>query len=265
MTHNHPSGCQCRAHAADPLQLRGLRLDTPAERTAIIRLEKVSVEFDHKRVLHDIDLTVERGDFVAISGPNGGGKTTLLRVLLRLLRPTSGRVVYMRDGKEVARLPIGYLPQKSMIDTRFPITVRDTVMSGLQRGWFGRLPAGAKEKFDEVARLCGITDYLGKSVGQLSGGQLQRTLLARAVISDPEVLVLDEPLSYVDKQFEHRIYSIMENLAQRTTILLVSHEMSVISQMANRHLIVDHELRSCHALHHYIPGCDDDDAPHPEP
>lgn len=228
-----------------------------SERPEIIRLEHIDVEFDHKRVLDDINLSIRERDFVAISGPNGGGKTTLLRVLLLLLKPTHGSVTYLDNGISVKRLAIGYLPQKSMIDTKFPITVRDTVLSGLQRGWFGRLPEDAYVRFESVAELCGINKYLDKSVGQLSGGQLQRTLLARAVISDPKVLVLDEPLSYVDKQFEHRIYSIIENLARRTTILLVSHEMSVISRMANRHLIVDHQLRSCHALHHYVPGCDD--------
>ncbi len=181
----------------------------------------------------------------------------MLRVLLRLLKPTRGTVRYLHDGESVKRLAIGYLPQKSMIDTKFPITVEETVLSGLQRGWFGRLPEDARERFYAVVGLCGIGDYLKKGIGQLSGGQLQRTLLARAVISYPKVLVPDAPLSYVDKQFEHRIYSIVEDLARHTTILLVSHEMSVISQMANRHIIVDHTLRSCHALHHYVPGCED--------
>ncbi len=235
----------------------GAPLRYAPERGEIIRLEHLNVDFDRKRVLEDVNLSVREGDFIAISGPNGGGKTTLLRVMLRLLKPTTGRVVYLHDGEPVKRLPIGYLPQKSMIDTRFPITVSETVMSGLQRGWFGRLPGDAAERFEKVVELCGIGGYLQKAVGQLSGGQLQRTLLARAVISDPKVLVLDEPLSYVDKQFEHRIYSIIEQLARRTTILLVSHEMSVISRMANRHLIVDHHLRPCHALHHYVPGCED--------
>lgn len=234
------------------------KLENP-NASGIIRLENISMDYDGKRVLEDINLTVNKGDFIAISGPNGGGKTTLLRVLLRLIKPTAGNVTYLRDGKPVNRLPIGYLPQKSKIDTKFPITVSETVMSGLQRGWFGRVPGNAKEKFEAVSKLCGVTDYLDKGIGQLSGGQLQRTLLARAVISDPEVLVLDEPLSYVDKQFEHRIYSIVEDLAKHTTILLVSHEMSVISKMANRHLIVDHHLRSCHALHHYVPGCEEEE------
>ena len=169
------------------------------------------------------------------------------------------RMWISRSASPVQRLPIGYLPQKSMIDTKFPITVRDTVLSGLQRGWFGRLPADAGRRFSEVTELCGIGDYLQKTVGQLSGGQLQRTLLARAVISNPEVLVLDEPLSYVDKQFEHRIYSIMEDLARHTTVVLVSHEMSVISRIANRHLIVDHTLRACHAAHHYAAVCEDEE------
>lgn len=227
------------------------------EKETIIRLRDVSVRFDRKTVIDSVDLDVYKGDFMAITGPNGGGKTTLLRVMLKLLKPTSGSVTYLSSGRETKRLPIGYLPQKSMIDTHFPITVKEAVMSGLERGFFGRLPADAKEKFGSVADLCGISGYLGKGVGELSGGQLQRTLLARAVISDPEVLVLDEPLSYVDKQFEHKIYSIMERLAHNTTIILVSHEMSVISGMANRHLIVDHTVTHCHALRHYVPGCDD--------
>ena len=105
----------------------------------------------------------------------------------------------------------------------------------------------------------GIGDYLDKQIGELSGGQLQRTLLGRALMTDPEVLMLDEPLSYVDKRFERQIYNIMEQLANRCTIVLVSHEMSVISGMANRHLIIDHTLHECGALHHYVPGeCDID-------
>lgn len=208
----------------------------------IIGMKDIEVAFDGKKTLEGVNLRIDEGDFIAVSGPNGGGKTTLLRVLLKLLKPTSGSVTYYRNGKEVSRLPIGYLPQKSKIDTHFPITVKDTVISGLQRGWRGGLPEDSMEKFREIVELCGIGDYLDKSIGELSGGQLQRTLLGRAVISDPEVLVLDEPLSYVDKQFEYKIYSIMEELKKKTTILLVSHEMSVISSMATRHITVDHRI-----------------------
>ncbi len=223
----------------------------------LIDLTDVCMRFDGNDTLRDINLRVYRGDFLAISGPNGGGKTTLLRILLRLLKPTSGSVTYYSDGEVSDRLKIGYLPQKSMIDTKFPISVHDTVKSGLARGFFGRIPSADEQKVDYVEKLCGITDITTRSVGVLSGGQLQRTLLARAIVSRPDVLVLDEPLSYVDKQFERQLYSIIEEIARTTTIILVSHEMSVISGMANRHVIIDHSLTECHARHHSHPaGCE---------
>lgn len=216
----------------------------------LIKLNGITVSYDGRDVLRDIDLTLCKGDFLAVSGPNGGGKTTLLRVMLRLLKPTAGNVEYLRDGKPGAKLAIGYLPQKSMIDTKFPITVHDTVRSGIMTGFFGRIPADSDQRVEETFDLCGIRGILDRTVGTLSGGQLQRTLLARAIVSCPEILVLDEPLSYVDKQFEHQIYGIMENLAKKTTIVLVSHEMSVISGMANRHIIVDHGISLCTSHHH---------------
>lgn len=224
----------------------------------LIQMKNVTVAYDRRDILHDINFTLYNGDFVAITGPNGGGKTTLLRCLLKLLKPTSGEVNYLRNGKRVNYLPIGYLPQKSNIDTKFPITVAQAVRSGQIRGFLGRRPKGADERFEEVVFLCGIKDYLDRNVGNLSGGQLQRTLLARAIVSRPEILVLDEPLSYVDKNFERQIYSIMERLAETTTIVLVSHEMSVISGMANRHVIVDGgQLNFCRSKSHFSPSpCD---------
>lgn len=201
------------------------------------------VRFDSSVVLPGVSLSVDKGDFLAITGPNGGGKTTLLRVMLKLLRPDSGRVEYLSGGKTVSRLPIGYLPQKSMIDTRFPITVGEIVKSGAMKGLLGRFPSGTDNRFQEIVERMGVGDILDRPVGALSGGQLQRTLLGRALMTDPEVLMLDEPLSYVDKDFEREIYSMMDELRRTHTIVLVSHEMSVISRMANRHLTVDRGLR----------------------
>lgn len=221
----------------------------------LISLEGVSVVFDRNAVLRDVDLTVNAGDFMAISGPNGGGKTTLLKVILKLLKPTKGSVEYFNHGSHTSRLAIGYLPQKSNIDTRFPVTVEEVVKSGELKGFSRRKENG---RYEEIVGLMGIGDYLDRQIGALSGGQLQRTLLGRALMTAPEILVLDEPLSYVDKQFEHQIYSIMENLSKSITIVLVSHEMSVISGMANRHIIVDHTLRECVARTHYKASeCDD--------
>ena len=223
----------------------------------LIGIEDITVRFDGKTILDHVSLSVDKGDFMAITGPNGGGKTTLLRVMLRLLRPSSGKVVYYQDGNRTKRLRIGYLPQKSNIDTRFPITVGEAIKSGQLKGLFTRRTQQDELDFQRVVDLCGVGDYLDRTVGVLSGGQLQRTLLARAIVSNPEVIVLDEPLSYVDKTFERQIYSMMEDLAKEHTIVLVSHEMSVIAGMANRHIIVDRGIHECKSHHHSFTECDD--------
>ncbi len=223
----------------------------------LIGIDDITVRFDSKTILDHVSLSVDKGDFMAITGPNGGGKTTLLRVMLRLLLPSSGKVAYYKEGVETKRLRIGYLPQKSNIDTRFPITLGEAIKSGQIKGIFSRRTAQDEIDFNRVVDLCGVREYLDRTVGMLSGGQLQRTLLARALVSNPEVIVLDEPLSYVDKTFERQIYSMMEDLAKEHTIVLVSHEMSVISGMANRHIIVDRGIHECHSHHHSFTECDD--------
>lgn len=212
----------------------------------VVALENIEVRFGKTVVLPDVSLTVGRGDFMAVTGPNGGGKTTLLRVMLGLLKPTFGKVRYFdASGRETKKLAIGYLPQKSNIDTRFPITAGEAVRSGLLTGYFSRPSAQDLERYEAVTDLCGIRGYLDRQIGALSGGQLQRTLLARALVSKPELLVLDEPLSYVDKTFEQQIYDIMADLARSTTIVLVSHEMTVLGRMANRHITVDRGVSEC--------------------
>lgn len=220
----------------------------------VIRISSVGMTFDRKEVLRDISLEVNRGDFVAITGPNGGGKTTLLRLILKLLKPTTGSVDYLDDnGCLFPRLPIGYLPQKSSVDSRFPITVEEVVRLGLMG------PEAPKDDIDgRVASMLSELELEGKAsspIGLLSGGQLQRTLLGRALIADPEVVVLDEPLSYLDKHFERKLYHMLGLVMERrpqTAILLVSHEMSEIAGMANRHVVVDGTLHVCHSATHMV-------------
>ncbi len=209
----------------------------------LISLDDVTMRFDRRTVLDHISLDINRGDFMAITGPNGGGKTTLLRIILRLLRPTSGRVTYNQD------VTIGYLPQKNHIDSKFPITVREVIASGLINS---PLREESASRVEEMLKLTELTDKADDSLGRLSGGQMQRALLGRALIASPSLLVLDEPLSYVDKHFEHHIYDIISQLAPTTTIVLVSHEMSTIASLANRHIIVDRTLHSCHSHTHFV-------------
>ncbi|MCM1503992.1 MAG: ATP-binding cassette domain-containing protein [Muribaculum sp.] len=223
----------------------------------IIEVDHVWMRYDDKVILSDISLHVDKGDFIAITGPNGGGKTTLLRLILKLLTPSKGSVRYFnREGAETSHIPIGYLPQKNMIDSHFPITVREVIRSGVLSLRIDR--AERDRRTAEAMEMMGLTEHAEASIGRLSGGQMQRALLGRAIISKPEVLVLDEPLSYVDKRFEHHLYELIEEISRHTTVILVSHEMTTIAGMANRHLIVDHSIHECTAANHrIITSCDD--------
>jgi zinc transport system ATP-binding protein len=232
----------------------GLTTHPIQSKEPLIRLTNVCMEWDRREILNDINLTVSKGDFIAITGPNGGGKTTMLRIILKLLKPGNGYVEYFGpDGLTTDRLPIGYLPQKNMIDAKFPMTVKEVLASGL----LASKDLSKEQRNERIAEILDTIDlkkHSEQTIGNLSGGQLQRALLGRALISRPSILILDEPLNYIDKDFEQKLYSLIASLAHTTTILLVSHEMSVISGMANRHLIVDHTIHECTAQHHFIPS-----------
>lgn len=227
-------------------------------RPPLLSLCDLSFSREKRLILSDVNFTADRGDFIAITGPNGGGKTTLLRLILGLLKPTGGKIVYYDEsGAPSSETPkFGYLPQKNSVDSHFPITVGEVVASGLL-GTKGMTSTESKERVREVLKLIEMEDLAARPIGRLSGGQLQRALFGRAIVSHPGILVLDEPLSYIDKHFEEHLYRIIADIAPHTTILLVSHEMTQISAMANRHIIVDHGLHECIAAHHYLkPECE---------
>ena len=219
-------------------------------RKPLLSLCDVDFVRDNRVILNDVNLTVDRGDFIAVTGPNGGGKTTLLRLILGLLKPSAGKIVYYDSEGKVGRAPLfGYLPQKNSVDAHFPITVGEVVASGLL-SIKGLDKAEVKRRVEDALATVGLTDLADRSIGRLSGGQLQRALFGRAIVGQAPVLVLDEPLSYIDKHFEERLYEIIRELAKRTTIILVSHEMSEIGAMADRHVVVDRALHECTAQHH---------------
>ena len=223
----------------------------------IIALRGISLSREGRRILDSINLEVRRGDLLAVTGPNGGGKTTLLRVMLRLIKPDRGSVEYFdADGSPAARLRFGYLPQKNSIDPRFPITTREVISSGLLSST-ELDPAERRARVEETLDLVELRGHADNAIGTLSGGQLQRALMGRALVARPEILVLDEPLSYLDNRFEHRTYDIISSLPKETTVIIVSHQMSVLAGITTRHAIVDRTLCECHAHHHHVPRtCD---------
>ena len=210
--------------------------------TPILRLERVTKSFDRRLILPEFSLTVDSGDFIAVTGPNGGGKTTLLRLMLGLTKPSSGSVTYLEGDRRVKYLPIGYLPQKSSIDSRFPVTVGQVVTSGLLKPPGSRNRSSERDAMETVLEVCGLTDLADHTIGSLSGGQLQRALLARALVSAPKVLMLDEPLSYLDTRFSDRLYEILASLRGLATVIVVSHQMEGLEPLMTRRLQVDHRV-----------------------
>ena len=205
----------------------------PLLENKIIAIENLWLSYADKSVLEDINLDIFRGDFLLVSGPNGGGKTSLTR----------GAVYFFEEGRQVPSLDIGYLPQKNSIDSRFPITVEKVVASGLMGKGSRRPKSVERREIDYMLDLMGITALREKPIGVLSGGQLQRTLFGRALISHPAMLILDEPSSYIDRQFEVRMVEILRELSSRgTTIMMVSHEIEPFITLSNRNLYIDHTL-----------------------
>lgn len=203
----------------------------------IIEIQNLNVGYENKPdVLKNVSLTVFENDFLGIIGPNGGGKTTLLKAILGLIQPASGNIAFFDKGKKVNHINIGYLPQINQIDKKFPISVHEVILSGLTlRGKFiKRYSANDKRKVLPVAEKMGVENLLDRAIGELSGGQLQRVLLGRAIIDNPKLIILDEPSSYVDKLFETNFYKLLDEINKDIAIVLVSHDVgTIISQVKN--------------------------------
>lgn len=194
-------------------------------------LSNVYAGYGHEIVLHDVDLDIYERDFIGIIGPNGGGKTTLVRVILGLIKPVKGSVKIQLQGMNNSIRNIGYLPQSHNIDTAFPISVMEVVLSGLAGNDTGKIKHSKKNK-EAALRLMakmGIGHLADRPVGDLSGGQLQRTMVCRAVISDPALLILDEPGTFVDSRFENELYELLKELNKEMAVVVVTHDLGTVS------------------------------------
>jgi len=193
----------------------------------LVKLNNVSAKYDNELVLENINFEINSGDFIGVIGPNGGGKTTLIKIILGVKKLSKGSVEYSDN------INIGYLPQQNNIDKMFPISIEDVVFSGLISGndsdKFNIRKKNAKSKFDELLHKMNLYDIRKKAIGTLSGGQIQKTLLCRALISEPELLLLDEPNTYIDKESEFELYNYLRNESEIKALLLVSHDLGTIS------------------------------------
>ena len=211
----------------------------------IIEIKNLNAGYDGRTVLRDVNLTVYDRDFLGIIGPNGGGKTTLIKCILGLLKPLSGEISFTSSRTAGnLQLTMGYLPQYNSIDRKFPISVEEVILSGLsiQKSLTSRFTPEQKEKGKQIISRMGLEGLEHRSIGQLSGGQLQRALLGRAIISDPAVLILDEPSTYIDKRFEARLYELLAEINKECAIILVSHDIGTVLQQVKSIACVNETL-----------------------
>ena len=196
----------------------------------IIKISELYAAYDEKTGLRNVNLSVYERDFLGIIVPYGAGKTTLIKSILGLHQPQKGKIRFYKEGKEVPEINKGYLPQYNNIDKKFPISVYEVILSGLskQKSIFRRYSNEQHELVRQMIVRMGLEGMDKRAIGELSGGQLQRALLGRALVSNPEVIILDEPNTYIDKRFEAKLYSLLEDINKERAIILVSHDIGTV-------------------------------------
>lgn len=198
----------------------------------LVRMENVEVGYEEKTVLSQVNLTIYEKDFLGIIGPNGGGKTTLIKSIMGLKEIQGGQICFFKNGTKTNHIGIGYLPQYNRIDKSFPISVEEVVLSGLDapHNFWKKYTKAQLQQAAATMEKMGLEGMEKRTIGTLSGGQMQRTLLARAVVSQPDLLILDEPDTYIDKKFEAQLYELLTDINKESAIILVSHDIGSVIQ-----------------------------------
>jgi len=210
----------------------------------IVKLQDVWVDYEGISALEAACLTVRQYDFLGIIGPNGGGKSTLLKVILGLVKPNRGKITVLGNTPERGRKYVGYVPQHSNFDHNFPISVWDAVLMGRlhHAGLFRRYGNEDRKAAKDALKTVGMLEYRDRQIGKLSGGQRQRVLVARALTTDPKLLLLDEPTASVDTAAQSEFYELLAELKHRLTIILVSHDLSAVSVHVEKIACLNHQL-----------------------
>ncbi|MBW1649290.1 MAG: ABC transporter ATP-binding protein [Deltaproteobacteria bacterium] len=213
------------------------------QNSIVIDIKNLSFSYFKEPILTDVNLTVRHGEFISIVGPNGGGKTTLLKLVLGILKHDKGRILIFGQQPKKARLHIGYMPQHTNLDIKFPITVMEVALMGRIGG---SLTGRYKKKDIQIAQdtlaKLNLQNFCNRTFGELSGGQRQRALIARALCCEPEILLLDEPTSNIDPEVEETIFEILKELNKKMTIILVSHDIGVVSQIVQSVICVNRKV-----------------------
>jgi zinc transport system ATP-binding protein len=210
----------------------------------IVTIEELFFSYDQTPVLQNVNLTIAEGEFIGIFGPNGGGKTTLLRLMMGMLRPQKGKISFFGLPPQKVGPQIGYVPQVAHFDKDFPISVFDVVIMGRlsKLKWWGKFKKEDRIQAEAALKAVGLLDLATRPFKSLSGGQAQRVLIARAIAGEPKILLLDEPTASVDPQAEQEIYQLLQTLNQTMTIVMVTHDLQTIIDRAQRLFCVHHQV-----------------------
>ncbi len=214
---------------------------------SVIKIKDLHFSYDGPKILEDIEINIRRNEFIGMVGPNGSGKTTLLKIIMGVLTPSKGFVEVLGKPPFQSVKEIGYMPQLTPFSRDFPIRVEDVVLMGRlgktsRIGFFSKTDKRAAEKsMDDV----GVLDLRKRAIGSLSGGQLQRVLIARALTCEPKIMILDEPTANVDMKIEKDIFNLLKQLNANITIIVVTHDIGFISQYINRVACINRTL-ICH-------------------
>jgi zinc transport system ATP-binding protein len=197
----------------------------------VVKLEDVWAYYDSSPVLRGVDLSLAAGRFLGIIGPNGGGKTTLLKIILGLIKPSRGQVWVLGQTPERSRKFAGYVAQYNLFDRDFPINVEEVVLMGRyrRRGLLRRYSREDRSKVSRILEKVGMLDFKDRQIGSLSGGEQQRVFVARALVSEPTVLLLDEPTASIAPDMQVEFYELLDKLKEQMAIILVSHDVSAVS------------------------------------
>lgn len=211
------------------------------ERRPIVEIRGVSFSYGGSPVLQDVNISLVENEFTSVVGPNGGGKTTLLKLILGLIKPTEGSIRVFGGSPRDGRSRIGYMPQDTQLDPKFPITVRDVVLMGsLGNGHrSGRVRKCDHDTAASALANVSMAEYIDHPFSALSGGQRRRVLIARALSCEPDLLLLDEPMVNLDLLMEQELYEILRQLSKKVTVAMVSHDLAFVSKFVERVVCVN--------------------------